>query len=113
MDEEIRKGDRVRLCDGTNGVIIGNILNFGFPLYEIRLQTGKIVTEATYRFDIVECNHESPFKDFYASNTTINSIQHSPVLAPPCQSQTHDDFLIAQVLQEELQNAQDPETECL
>ena len=64
MDEKIRKGDRVRLCDGTKGVIIGNILNFGFPLYEIRLQTGKIVTEATYRFDIVECNHESPFKNF-------------------------------------------------
>jgi hypothetical protein len=77
------------------------------------LQTGKIVTEATYRFDIVESNHESPFKDFYASNTAINSIQHSPVLAPPCQSQTHEDFVIAQVLQEKLHNAQDPETECL
>jgi hypothetical protein len=113
MDEEIRKRDRVRLCDGTKGVIIGKILNFGFPLYEIRLQTGKIVTEATYRFDIVESNHESPFKDFYASNTAMNSIQHSPVLAPSCQSQTHDDFLIAQVLQGELQNAQDPETDCL
>ena len=113
MDEEIRKGNRVHLCDETKGVIIGKILNFGFLLYEIRLQTGKIVTEATYRFDIVESNHESLFKDFYASNTAINSIQHSPVLAPPCQSQTHDDFLIAQVLQEELQNAQDPETECL
>jgi hypothetical protein len=30
-----------------------------------------------------------------------------------CQSQTHDDFVIAQVLQEELQHAQYPETECL
>jgi hypothetical protein len=35
------------------------------------------------------------------------------VFAPPCQSQTHDDFLIAQVLQEVLQNYQDPETERL
>jgi hypothetical protein len=34
-----------------------------FPLYEILLQTGTIVTEATYRFDIVKSNHESPFKD--------------------------------------------------
>ena len=74
---------------------------------------GTMVTEATYHFDIVESNHESPFKDFYASNTAINFIRHSPVLAPPCKSQTHDDFLIAQVLQEELQNAQDPEIECL
>jgi len=63
MDEEIRKGDRVRRCEGTKGVIIGKILNFGFPLYEIRLQTGKIVTEARYRFDSVQSNHESPFKD--------------------------------------------------
>jgi hypothetical protein len=77
------------------------------------LQTGKIVTEATYCFDIVDSNNESPFKDVYASNTAIHYIQHSPVLAPPCQSQTHDDFSIAQVLQEELQNAQDPETEYL
>jgi hypothetical protein len=53
---------------------------------------------------------DQEIKDLYASNTAINSIQHSPVLAPLCQSQTHDDFLIAQVLQEELQNAQDPET---
>ena len=84
-----------------------------FPFYEIMLQTGKIATDATYRFDIVVSNHESPFKDLYASNTAIHYIQHSPVLAPSCQSQTHDDFVIAQVLKEELQNAQDPETECL
>ena len=87
---------------------------------KIRLQTGKIVTEATYRFDIVECNHESPFKDLYASNTAINSIQHSPVLAPSCQSQTHDDFFDRPSCTGGgggggggLQNAQDPETECL
>ena len=84
-----------------------------FPLYEIMLQTGTIVTEATYRFGIVESNHEPPFKDLYVSNTAIHYIQHSPVLAPSCQSQTHDDFVITQVLQEELQHAQDPETECL
>ena len=84
-----------------------------FPLYEIMLQTGTIVTEATYRFGIVESNHEPPFKDLYVSNTAIHYIQHSPVLAPSCQSQTHDDFVIAQVLQEELQHAQYPETECL
>jgi hypothetical protein len=35
-----------------------------FPLYEIMLQTGTIVTEATHRFDIVESNHEAPFKEF-------------------------------------------------
>ena len=84
-----------------------------FLLYEIMLQTGTVVTEATYRFDIVESNHEPPFKDLYVSNTAIHYIQHSPVLAPSCQSQTHDDFVIAQVLQEELQHAQYPETECL
>jgi hypothetical protein len=67
----------------------------------------------TYRFDIVESNHESPFKDLYVSNTAIHYIQHSPVLAPSCQSQTHDDFVIAQVLQEELGHAKDPEAECL
>jgi hypothetical protein len=47
-----------------------------FPLYEIMLQTGTIVTEATYRFDIVKSNHESPFKDLYVSNTAIHYIQH-------------------------------------
>jgi hypothetical protein len=31
-----------------------------FPLYEIMLQTGTIVTEATYRFGIVESNHKPP-----------------------------------------------------
>ena len=77
------------------------------------LQTGKIVTETTYCFDIVESNHESPFKDCYASNTAIHYIQHPPVLAPSCQSQTHEDFVIAQVLQEKLRNAPDPETEFL
>jgi hypothetical protein len=53
------------------------------------------------------------FTDLYVSNTAIHYIQHSPVLAPSCQSQTHDDFVIAQVLQEELQHAKDPEAECL
>jgi hypothetical protein len=88
-------------------------IKWWFPLYEIMLQTGKFVTEATYCFDIVDSNHESPFKDCYASNTVIHYIQHSPVLAPSCQSQTHEDFVIAQVWQEKLHNAQDPETECL
>jgi hypothetical protein len=40
-------------------------------------------------------------------------LDNAPVLAPSCQSQTHDDFVIAQVLQEELKHAQDPDTECL
>jgi hypothetical protein len=45
-----------------------------FPLYEIMLQTGTIVTEATYRFGIVESNHEPPFKDLYVWDLAYISI---------------------------------------
>ena len=47
------KGDRVRLLSGEKGITIGKNENFEFPLWEIKLENGKILTEARYRFDVL------------------------------------------------------------
>jgi hypothetical protein len=36
-----------------NHLIIGKNENFEFPLWEIKLENGKILTEARYRFDVL------------------------------------------------------------
>jgi hypothetical protein len=46
-------GDRVRLLSGEKGITIGKNENFEFPLWEIKLENGKILTEARYRFDVL------------------------------------------------------------
>ena len=46
-------GQRIRLVGGQKGVIKASVENLGFPMYEIQLDSGKCVTEARYRFDII------------------------------------------------------------
>lgn len=46
-------GDSVRLEGVPNGKNVGNTNNLCFPVYEIQLSQGQIVTEACYRFDIM------------------------------------------------------------
>jgi hypothetical protein len=46
-------GQRVRLLSGEKGITIGKNENFEFPLWEIKLENGKILTEARYRFDVL------------------------------------------------------------
>ncbi|CAG2206220.1 unnamed protein product [Mytilus edulis] len=110
MDEEIKKGTRVRLCNGAKGIITGTTSNFNFPLYDIQLRSGKTVTEARYRFDIIESQSQTPFTNFYSQQTTVNSLLNSPVLQQPRNSQLESDFLLAQILQNEIEN-EEPEIE--
>ena len=49
----MEKGQRVRLLSGEKGITIGKNENFEFPLWEIKLENGKILTEARYRFDVL------------------------------------------------------------
>jgi hypothetical protein len=46
--------NKVKLLEGTTGFIKGPITNFGFPMWEIQLDNGKIQTDARYIFDVVE-----------------------------------------------------------
>ena len=48
--EVLERGQR--LLSGEKGITIGNNENFEFPLWEIKLENGKILTEARYRFDV-------------------------------------------------------------
>jgi hypothetical protein len=51
---KIFRGQKVKFLEGTTGFIKGPITNFGFPMWEIQLDNGKIHTEARYRFDVVD-----------------------------------------------------------
>lgn len=60
LNEVLQRGKRVRLLSGEEGVILAENENFGFPLWEIKLNDGKIITEARYRFDVLIDPHEVP-----------------------------------------------------
>ena len=53
LNEVLERGQRVRLLLGEKGITIGENENFEFPLWEIKLENGKILTEARYRFDVL------------------------------------------------------------
>ena len=53
LNEVLERGQRVRLLSGEKGIIIGKNENFEFPLWEIKLENGKILTEARYRFEVL------------------------------------------------------------
>jgi hypothetical protein len=53
LNEFLERGQRVRLLSGEKEIIIGENDNFEFPLWEIKLENGKILTEARYRFDVL------------------------------------------------------------
>ena len=53
LNEVLERGQRVRLLSGEKGITIGKNEKFEFPLWEIKLENGKILTEARYRFDIL------------------------------------------------------------
>ena len=53
LNEVLERGQRVRLLSGEKGITIGKNENFEFPLWEIKLENGKILTEARYRFDVL------------------------------------------------------------
>jgi hypothetical protein len=52
LNEVLERGQRVRLLSGEKGIIIRKNENFEFPLWEIKLENGKILTETRYRFDV-------------------------------------------------------------
>jgi hypothetical protein len=52
-NEVLERGQRVRLLLGEKGITIGKNENFEFPLWEIKLENGKILTEERYRFDVL------------------------------------------------------------
>ena len=54
LNEVLERGQRVTLASKERGTIISKNNNFGFPLWEIKLDNGKIVSEARYRFDVDE-----------------------------------------------------------
>jgi hypothetical protein len=54
LNENLHRGQTVKLLEGTTGFIKGPITNFGFLMWEIQLDNGKIQTEAIYRFDVIE-----------------------------------------------------------
>jgi hypothetical protein len=47
LNEVLERGQRVRLLSGEKGIIIGKNENFEFPLWEIKLENGKILTEGS------------------------------------------------------------------
>ena len=53
LNEVLERGQRVRLLSGEKGITIGKNEIFEFPLWEIKLENGKILTEARYRFDVL------------------------------------------------------------
>jgi hypothetical protein len=53
LNEVLERGQRVRLLSGEKGITIGKNENSEFPLWEIKLENGKILTEARYRFDVL------------------------------------------------------------
>ena len=53
LNEVLERGQRVRLLSGEKGITIGKNENFEFPVWEIKLENGKILTEARYRFDVL------------------------------------------------------------
>ena len=53
LNEVLERGQRVRLLSGEKGIIIWKNENFEFPLWEIKLENGKILIEARYRFDVL------------------------------------------------------------
>jgi hypothetical protein len=53
LSKVLERGQRVRLLSGEKGITIGKNENFEFPLWEIKLENGKILTEARYRFDVL------------------------------------------------------------
>ncbi|XP_076081788.1 uncharacterized protein LOC143052605 [Mytilus galloprovincialis] len=77
------------------GVIKGKTDNFGFPLWEIQLEGGKLVTEARYRFDIISepdrtvthpLEHDSPphvpDELLYLFEPELNEVDKTPNEAP-------------------------------
>jgi hypothetical protein len=53
LNEVLERGQRVRFLSGEKGIIIGKNENFEFPLWEIKLENGKILIEARHRFDVL------------------------------------------------------------
>jgi hypothetical protein len=52
LNEVLERGQRVNLLSGEKGITIGKNENFEFPLWEIKLENGKIL-KARYRFDVL------------------------------------------------------------
>ena len=53
LSEVLERGQRVRFLSGEKWITIGKKENFELPLWEIKLENGKILTEARYRFDVL------------------------------------------------------------
>lgn len=85
LNENLRKGQKVKLLDGPNGLIKGPVTNFGFPMWEIQLENGKIQTEARYRFDVIEEQPTTPFELDECEELFLNemNIDYDHLTSPP------------------------------
>ncbi|VDI24802.1 Hypothetical predicted protein [Mytilus galloprovincialis] len=84
-------GARVKLVGGIKGIILRKTINFDFPLWEIKLDSGKVVTEARYRFDILEDSVQNIEPEII---TKTNTKQKMSSLAPakdPCHTDEFSD----------------------
>ncbi|VDI00678.1 Hypothetical predicted protein [Mytilus galloprovincialis] len=85
-------GARVKLVGGIKGIILRKTINFDFPLWEIKLDSGKVVTEARYRFDIIEDGVQNIEPEIIVTKT--NTKQKMSSLAPakdPCHTDEFSD----------------------
>jgi hypothetical protein len=114
LSEVLERGQRVRFLSGEKGIIIGKNENFEFPLWEIKLENGKILTEERYRFDVLtepevsndpgnsdspltvpdELMHLFQFEIYESDDSDMPIVSVLPDLplpsqAPPNPSQTH------------------------
>ena len=109
LSEVLERGQRVRLLSGEKGIIIGK--NENFPLWEIKLENGKILTEERYRFDVLaepevlndpgnsdspptepeELMHLFQFEIYESDDSDMPIVSVLPDLSPspPNPSQTH------------------------
>ena len=53
LSEVLERGQRVRFLSGEKWITIGKKEKFELPLWEIKLEYGKILTEARYRFEVL------------------------------------------------------------
>ncbi|CAC5425298.1 unnamed protein product [Mytilus coruscus] len=83
-------GARVKLVGGTKGIILRKTINFDFPLWDIKLNSGKVVTEARYRFDILEDSVQNIEPEITITNTITK--QKLPPLVPAIDPCPTDEF---------------------
>ncbi|XP_052080614.1 transcriptional regulator QRICH1-like [Mytilus californianus] len=83
-------GVRVKLVGGNKGIILRKTINFDFPLWDIKLDSGKLITEARYRFDILEDSVQNIEPEITTTHTITK--QKLPTLVPAIDPCPTDEF---------------------